>query len=128
MTQITFLELDAEDRTSVQKQFPEATLVQGAIQGDELVAACKSAEIVSCFIHSPFDRDVLGRLPTLKLLCTRSVGYDHIDLAACAELGISVCWFEKPFEDSVKTLTDMMTTKVSSSDYNDKMGFTGGMK
>jgi hypothetical protein len=53
---------------------------------------------------------------------------EGFSFAACAELVISVCCFEKPFDEAVKTLTDMMTTKVSSADYNDKMGFTGAMK
>ncbi|MBM3227950.1 phosphoglycerate dehydrogenase, partial [Candidatus Peribacteria bacterium] len=44
-----------------------------------------------CFIYSRFTAEVLRRLPKLKLLCTRSVGYNHIDLDACAKQGITVC-------------------------------------
>jgi D-lactate dehydrogenase len=36
-------------------------------------------------------RDVFERLPNLKLIVTRSVGYDHIDLAEAERRGISVC-------------------------------------
>ena len=54
---------------------------------------------------------------------------EGFSFAACAELVISVCCFEKPFESAVKDLDAMMTTKISSSDYNsEKLGFGGGMK
>jgi hypothetical protein len=56
------------------------------------------------------------------------VSTEGFSFAACAELVISVCCFEKPFEDAVATLTDMMTAKISSADYTDRVGFAGGMK
>lgn len=49
------------------------------------------AEIVSVFIYSRLDRVALEQLPQLKLIATRSTGYDHIDTAWCAEHGITVC-------------------------------------
>lgn len=48
------------------------------------------AEIVSTFIYSKLMRDVLRKLPALKLIATRSTGYDHIDTGHCAEHGIAV--------------------------------------
>ncbi|WP_060484171.1 D-2-hydroxyacid dehydrogenase [Pseudomonas sp. NBRC 111123] len=36
-------------------------------------------------------RSQLERLPALKLICVAATGYDCIDLAACRDLGISVC-------------------------------------
>jgi len=48
------------------------------------------AEIVSPFVNSRLDADVIGRLPALKLIATRSAGYDHIDLAICQRRGIAV--------------------------------------
>ena len=55
-------------------------------------------------------------------------GTDGYSFAACAELVISVCCFEKPFEEAVVVLNEMMNNKVSSADYNEKMGFKGGMQ
>lgn len=91
MTKITFLEVDPEDRQLVASEFPDAAIIEGPRNGERLIESCKDAEIVSCFIHSPFPRDILTKLPNLKLLCTRSVGYDHIDYEACTERGITVC-------------------------------------
>lgn len=50
-----------------------------------------NAEIVSTFIYSKLDRNVLERIPALKMIATRSTGFDHIDTAYCAERGILVC-------------------------------------
>ena len=50
----------------------------------------KDAEIVSVFVHSTLNRQVLERLPALKFIATRSTGYDHIDLPLCRERGIPV--------------------------------------
>lgn len=48
------------------------------------------AEILSVFIYSQLDRDLLDRLDRLKLIATRSTGVDHIDLERCGERGIAV--------------------------------------
>jgi D-lactate dehydrogenase len=49
------------------------------------------AEVVSTFVNSRLDASVLARFPRLRLVATRSTGYDHIDLGYCAEHGITVC-------------------------------------
>jgi len=41
------------------------------------------AEIVSVFIYSRLTAALLRKLPRVRLLVTRSTGYDHIDLKAC---------------------------------------------
>lgn len=57
----------------------------------QTVAAHADAEVMSPFVNSKLGADVLVRLPHLKLIATRSTGYDHIDLAYCAAHGITVC-------------------------------------
>lgn len=49
-----------------------------------------NATVISTFIYSDLHRDVLKRLPNLKLIATRSTGFEHIDLDYCRENGISV--------------------------------------
>ncbi len=58
--------------------------------GPGLLDAAKDAEIVSGFIYSVFDAATLARLPKLKLIATRSTGFDHIDMAYCRAHGIAV--------------------------------------
>jgi D-lactate dehydrogenase len=49
------------------------------------------ADIVSPFVYSNLNRDTLRALPNLKLIATRSTGYDHIDLDECRHRHIAVC-------------------------------------
>ncbi len=91
MPAMRFLEVDPEDSKLVLSEFPDAQCSEGVLVGQELIDACAGAEIVSCFIHTQFTKDILSKLPALKLLSTRSVGFNHIDVEACAKLGISVC-------------------------------------
>ncbi len=88
---IVFLDVEAQDRTLVLERFPDAAFAPAGLSEDALVDACKDAEIVSTFVNVAFPRTVIARLPKLKLLCTRSVGYDHVDLDTCEERGIAVC-------------------------------------
>lgn len=52
--------------------------------------ALADAEIISTFIYSELDQEVLRRFPKLKLIATRSTGFDHIDLDYCARKDIMV--------------------------------------
>lgn len=57
---------------------------------ERTVADHANAEIVTTFISSRLGGEVLAHLPNLKLIATRSTGYDHIDLGHCAARGIMV--------------------------------------
>lgn len=47
-------------------------------------------EVLSVFIHSQVTSELLDRMPKLKLIVTRSTGFDHIDLVECEKRGITV--------------------------------------
>ena len=49
------------------------------------------AEVISTFIDSRLDAAVLAAFPKLRLIATRSTGYDHVDLDYCRAHGITVC-------------------------------------
>jgi D-lactate dehydrogenase len=53
-------------------------------------AEFSDAEVASPFVNSRLDAAVLSQFPRLKLIATRSTGYDHIDLRYCATHGIAV--------------------------------------
>jgi len=57
---------------------------------EETADAARGAEAVSVFIHSSVSAAVLERLPALRFVATRSTGFDHVDLEACAARGIAV--------------------------------------
>lgn len=67
----------------------ELLLVEAPLSAAE-AARYADAEIVSTFIYSSLDRETLAQLPALRLIATRSTGYDHIDAGYCAERGITV--------------------------------------
>ena len=48
-------------------------------------------DILSVFIYSKITKQILAKLPKLKLITTRSTGFDHIDLKACKQRKITVC-------------------------------------
>ncbi len=48
------------------------------------------ADAISVFIYSQVSRETITKLPNLKLVATRSTGFDHIDLQACKERGVHV--------------------------------------
>lgn len=56
----------------------------------ETTNLAKDSEVVSVFINSQVGKDALDLLPNMKLLQTRSTGYDHIDIAAVKAKGVSV--------------------------------------
>jgi len=57
---------------------------------DETVSKYEDLELASTFIYSDLSRQVLEKLPNLKFLATRSMGFDHIDTGFCKEKGIVV--------------------------------------
>lgn len=80
----------------------EQELMQNSFTGHELVF-CKykispqtihladGADIVSIFTGSEIRKDTIDLLPNLKLIATRSTGFDHIDIKYAGEKGILVC-------------------------------------
>ena len=64
---------------------------QAVLAPDQLPSALADAEVISPFIYSKIDKSVLERCPNLKLIATRSTGFDHIDTETCAARGVRVC-------------------------------------
>lgn len=87
---ISFLDVDKDDRALIAERYPSAHIL-GTPSESEIVASCSDSEAVVTFITVPFPRSLIEKLPRLKLLCTRSVGFDHIGIDACRERGIVVC-------------------------------------
>ena len=48
-------------------------------------------DVLSCFIRSRLGAEFLAGSPRLRLIATRSTGYDHIDLEACRAASVVVC-------------------------------------
>ncbi len=50
----------------------------------------QDVEVLSPFIYSNITAEVVATMPRLGLIATRSTGFDHVDLRACAARGITV--------------------------------------
>lgn len=57
---------------------------------EENAGQYEDAEIISTFLGSKFSAEVLDKLPNLKMIATRSTGFDHVDLDKAAEKGVVV--------------------------------------
>src|SRR5437016_4686738 len=84
---IVFLELHEWE----EKYLRERIDVSHEIVVTDDVAKIPDAEVVSPFIYTKLTAELLARLPGLKLITTRSTGFDHIDVAECGRRGITVC-------------------------------------
>lgn len=88
---IAFFEIEPWERTALENSlrgheltfFPETLTAESAAKAGD-------AEAVCVFVYSHVDETILTALPRLKFVTTRSMGFDHIDLAACAKRGVVV--------------------------------------
>ncbi|MFW6014717.1 MAG: hydroxyacid dehydrogenase [Nanoarchaeota archaeon] len=86
---IAFYEINDWEKERIQKElaghelfFFSETLNNENMQTD--------ADIVSVFIYSDFTKEILKKFASLKMIVTRSAGFDHIDLNECNKRGITV--------------------------------------
>lgn len=88
---IAFFEIEDWEIAYLKEKFPHEALSfsQNKVQ-DESDKNFFQASIISTFIYSELTRDFLNKFPHLKLIATRSTGFDHIDLDYCKEKNIAV--------------------------------------
>ncbi|MFW6231289.1 MAG: NAD(P)-dependent oxidoreductase, partial [Nanoarchaeota archaeon] len=68
---------------------------------EETVKLAKGFDIVSVFIYSQITKKMLSQLPKLKMIATRSTGFDHIDITSCKKKNICVCTVPSYGENTV---------------------------
>jgi len=86
---IVFFEVQNWEKENLHNSFPESVLVEEKLTA-ESVKKHTDAEIVSTFINSSVNKEVIDALPQLKFITTRSTGYDHIDIDYCKSKNIIV--------------------------------------
>ena len=91
---VYFFETDPSEQRYLTDQLPDETLQFrdfALTTAQQAQAVAGDAEIVSTFVRSRLDVDVLDHLPNLKMVATRSTGFDHINLPAAESRAIPVC-------------------------------------
>lgn len=90
MGKIVFFEIEEWEKPHIQDAFGlEVQTTEEKLSESNLELA-KEAQVISTFIYSTLNKEILSQLPNLKFIATRSTGFDHIDLAFCKEKGIVV--------------------------------------
>ena len=89
---IVFLEVEAWEEDILKRLCPPAWRVRySAEEADRIdLGEIVDAHIISVFNYSNLDAPLLSQLPSLRMIATRSTGYDHIDMAYCRERNIVV--------------------------------------
>ena len=73
----------------------------------------KDFDAVSVFIYSKIDEQIIREIPNLKLITTRSTGYDHIDIEKCKKQGITICNVPSYGENTVAEHTFALILSLS---------------
>lgn len=88
---ITFFEVASKEQEGFSSFFPDhqVKFFEEKLDASK-IEEFKDSEIISVFINSVINKEVIDLLPELKFITTRSTGFDHIDLKYCEEKGIKV--------------------------------------
>lgn len=71
------------------------------------------SEVISIFVSDNITAEVIDALPNLKLIATRSTGFDHIDIGAAAQRGIPVVTVPRYGERTVAEYTFALLLALS---------------
>ncbi|MFA7286444.1 MAG: NAD(P)-dependent oxidoreductase [Patescibacteria group bacterium] len=92
-TRIAFFDLEGWEDEEIKQRFSDADLfLSRETLNDAAAPARTDAEVISVFVRSRITAQVLEKFPNLKLIVTRSTGYDHVDAAACRERNVTVAY------------------------------------
>jgi D-lactate dehydrogenase len=116
---VAFFEVKDWERAYLAERLPsdETHFEAGALSISD--AGLRGLDALSVFIYSHVTREVLEALPNLKLIATRSTGFDHIDVDACRKRGVAVSnvpsYGENTVAEHTMALLLMLSRKVHQS-------------
>lgn len=88
---IAFFEIEGWEKEYISKRLGESEfLFSEDVLSLENIDKVSDCNIISPFIYSKINKDILDKLPNLKFIATRSTGFDHIDINIAKEKGISI--------------------------------------
>jgi D-lactate dehydrogenase len=90
---IAFFELEGWEHDLIKEQYSDhEVFLYSEKLSEEAIPEVRDFDIISVFIDSRVDRAVIDALQNVKLIATRSTGFDHIDKAVCKDRGIRVAY------------------------------------
>lgn len=90
---IAFFEITSDEKKYVKKQFAknfELFFYKEKLD-EKNVSLIKDVDVVSIFIYSKITQKIIDKAKKLKLIATRSTGFNHINLNEAQKNKISVC-------------------------------------
>ena len=91
-TKIVFFEVEEWESNYLKERLKTAELSFFAEPlSKDNIGAASGRQIISPFIYSAISKEIISSLPDLKMIATRSTGFDHIDTEECKNKAITVC-------------------------------------
>ncbi|MCX6710424.1 MAG: hydroxyacid dehydrogenase [Candidatus Woesearchaeota archaeon] len=89
---IAFFEMEGWEREYIEKNLKgnSISFFNQPLTSDN-VKKIRDFSAVAIAIRSRIDAKILDELPNVKLIATKSTGFDHIDISECRKRGITVC-------------------------------------
>jgi D-lactate dehydrogenase len=111
---IAFFEVQDWEEAFLGENFTghEVKLFKDALD-EKNVNEVRDFDIVSIFIYSKLIGELLSKLDRVRLVATRSTGFDHIDLEKCKKRGILVCYVPTYSENTVAEHTFALILSLS---------------
>lgn len=106
---ICFVDVESADRT----YFDESLASHDLTYVRTLDAVPEDMEIISVFIGERVEEAFLEAHPALRLICSRSTGFDHIDLEACHRRSVAVTYVSAYGENTVAEHTFALILALS---------------
>lgn len=119
MAKIAFFELEEWEKSELKKRLKnhELKFFSEKITIDK-ISEIKNSEILGIFIESKITKELINKLPKLKLIVTLSTGFDHIDLEYCKKKKITVCNVPNYGENTVAEHTFALILAISRKLYS----------
>lgn len=111
---IAFFEVQDWEETSLGEYFTghEVRLFKDVLD-EKNVNEVRDFDIISIFIYSRVMGELFSKLDKVRLVATRSTGFDHIDLEECRKRGILVCYVPTYSENTVAEHTYALILSLS---------------
>ncbi len=92
MKTIAFFEVTPKEKKYLKKKFKKdyEILLHKEELNPDTAELIKNVDVISPFIYSKIDSEVLSKANKLKLIATRSTGFNHIDIKTTEKKNISV--------------------------------------
>ncbi len=92
MAKIAFFEIEDWEKAHIKERLKghDITFFKESLTKNH-VPRISQHDIIAVFIYSQVGKDVLSKLPNLKLVTTMSTGFDHIDTKECKKRKITAC-------------------------------------